>query len=120
MRRFWAFLLGCFTFASAQLPCLSHAERYEIKGGAPYPNLIVGTIKAVATPEEANLSADPVEFVAKIQLVKKKLWGGEFWTDGYFASTVSKHGDENMIARYVKNQGKVYKKLHEDRQLALF
>ena len=52
--------------------------------------------------------------------VKKKLWGGEFWTDGYFTSTVGKHGNENMIGRYVKNQGKEYKKLHEDRQLAFF
>ncbi|QNJ38009.1 IS200/IS605 family transposase [Xenorhabdus nematophila] len=38
--------------------------------------------------------------------VKKILWGGEFWTDGYFASTVGKHGDEQMIGRYVQNQGK--------------
>ena len=52
--------------------------------------------------------------------VKKKLWGGEFWTDGYFTSTVGKHGNENMIGQYVKNQGKEYKKLHEDRQLAFF
>lgn len=52
--------------------------------------------------------------------VKKKLWGGEFWTDGYFTSTVGKYGNENMIGKYVKNQGKEYKKLHEDRQLAFF
>ena len=52
--------------------------------------------------------------------VKKELWGGEFWTDGYFASTVSKHGDENMISNYVKNQGKKYNKLYSDNQLALF
>ena len=52
--------------------------------------------------------------------VKKELWGGEFWTDGYFASTVSKHGDENMISNYVKNQGKKYNKLYSDHQLALF
>ena len=26
--------------------------------------------------------------------VKKKLWSGEFWFDGYFASTVGQHGDE--------------------------
>ena len=52
--------------------------------------------------------------------VKKKLWGGEFWTDGYFTSTVGKHGNKNMIGKYVKNQGKEYKKLHEDRQLAFF
>ena len=38
--------------------------------------------------------------------VKKKLWGGEFWSDGYWIVTVSKHGTENIIREYVKNQGK--------------
>jgi putative transposase len=52
--------------------------------------------------------------------VKKQLWGGEFWSDGYFASTVGKHGDETKIGNYVKNQGKQYIKIHEDRQLRLF
>ena len=40
--------------------------------------------------------------------------------DGYFTSTVGKYGNENMIGKYVKNQGKEYKKLHEDHQLAFF
>ena len=44
------------------------------------------------------------------------LWGGEFWTDGYFCSTVGAHGNLDMIANYVKNQGlpekNNYKKLH--------
>jgi len=52
--------------------------------------------------------------------VKKMLWGGEFWSDGYFASTVGKHGDEAMISNYVKGQGGTYQKLHSDHQLALF
>jgi putative transposase len=52
--------------------------------------------------------------------VKKRLWGGEFWTDGYFASTVGRHGNEKVIAAYVKRQGSGYRKLHEQRQLALF
>lgn len=53
--------------------------------------------------------------------VKKQLWGGEFWSDGYFASTVSKHGDEATIANYVSSQGSdEYRKLHEDHQLKLF
>ena len=60
------------------------------------------------------------EIFKRCPQVKKKLWGGEFWTDGYFASTVGKHGDENMIGKYVKNQGNEYRKLHEDRQLAFF
>ena len=52
--------------------------------------------------------------------VKKQLWGGEFWSDGYFASTVGKHGDETIIRRYVKNQGTKYNKLHSDYQIDLF
>ena len=34
--------------------------------------------------------------------VKQKLWGGEFWSNGYFVNTVSKFGNENTIAKYVK------------------
>ena len=52
--------------------------------------------------------------------VKKQLWGGEFWSDGYFASTVGKHGDEDMIRKYVQNQGKEYTQLHDDKQLSMF
>ena len=37
--------------------------------------------------------------------VKKKLWGGEFWSDGYWMVTVSATGTEDTIREYVKNQG---------------
>jgi REP element-mobilizing transposase RayT len=54
--------------------------------------------------------------------VKTQLWGGEFWTDGYYVSTVGKHADESVISKYVREQGqeKEYKKLHEATQLRLF
>ena len=38
--------------------------------------------------------------------MKKKLWGGQFWTDGYFVSTVGKNQNETVIKEYVRNQGK--------------
>ena len=37
--------------------------------------------------------------------VKKKLWGGEVWGDGYYIGTVGKHGDEQKMGKYVKKQG---------------
>ena len=37
--------------------------------------------------------------------LKKELWGGEFWTDGYYASTVGTGGNWAVVERYVKNQG---------------
>lgn len=35
---------------------------------------------------------------------------GNFWSSGYYVSTVSEHGNEEVIANYVKNQGNEYKK----------
>ena len=34
------------------------------------------------------------EIFKRCPRVKKQLLGGEFWADGYFASTVGKYGDE--------------------------
>ena len=54
--------------------------------------------------------------------VKTKLWGGEFWTDGYFVNTVSKFRNESTISKYVRGQGieKDYTVLYKGKQLALF
>ena len=54
--------------------------------------------------------------------VKTQLWGGEFWTDGYFVNTVSKFGDESTISKYVREQGveKDCTVLHKAKQLDLF
>ena len=37
--------------------------------------------------------------------VKRKLWGGELWTDGYYLATVSVDSTEKVVANYVRNQG---------------
>ena len=53
--------------------------------------------------------------------IKKQLWGGSFWTSGYYANTVGLYGSRNVIQAYVSNQGneKKYKKIY-DGQLSLF
>ena len=38
--------------------------------------------------------------------VKKELWGGEFWTDGYYIATISARGDRKVIEHYIRNQGR--------------
>ena len=37
--------------------------------------------------------------------LKKDLWGGEFWSDGYYVATVGERNNWDTVARYVKNQG---------------
>ena len=51
--------------------------------------------------------------------VKEKLWGGKFWTSGYYANTVGQYGNEDFIRKYVEDQGKTYEKIFEG-QLKLF
>ena len=107
--------------------CLDIEKRYQMKF------LEIGTdqdhvhflIQSVPTYNVTKIvtmlkSLTAREVFKRCPHVKKKLWGGEFWTDGYYASTVGKHGNENTIGDYVKKQGTKYQKLYEDRQLSLF
>jgi len=61
------------------------------------------------------------EMFHRLPDIKKQLWGGEFWSDGYFMSTVGQHSTEAAIRDYVRNQGteKAYQRLHHQ-QLTLF
>ena len=77
------------------------------------PARIVQTIKSITAKKIFEMCPE----------VKKSLWGGEFWTRGYYVGTVGEHGDEQVITKYVKNQGRNpegYEKIHESRQLELF
>lgn len=38
--------------------------------------------------------------------IAEALWGGEFWTDGYYIGTVSPHGNKEVIINYIKKQGR--------------
>ena len=48
--------------------------------------------------------------------VKSELWGGEFWTDGYYIATISGRGDRKIIEDYIVNQGRE----QDVKQLRLF
>jgi REP element-mobilizing transposase RayT len=54
------------------------------------------------------------EIFHRVPAVKKRLWGGECWSKGYFVSTVGRHGNEAVMRQYVKQQGRdqVYQQLH--------
>lgn len=107
--------------------CLEIEKRYEVKfleigTDKDHVHFLVQSVPTYSVTRIVTLlkSLTAREIFKRCPQVKKKLWGGEFWSDGYFASTVGKHGDENMIAKYVKNQGNDYNKLHDDRQAGLF
>ena len=107
--------------------CLEIEKRYQVKfleigTDKDHVHFLVQSIPTYSVTKIVTMikSITAREVFTRCPQVKKQLWGGEFWTDGYYATTVGKHGNEAMIGNYVKNQGKEYHQLHEDRQLMLF
>ena len=95
--------------------CLEIERRYQLKF------LEIGTDKnhvhflVQAVPGYSVTKVVPIiksltakEIVRRAPQVKEHLWGGELWTDGYYASTVGKHDTETMIGKDVKQQGEAY------------
>jgi len=107
--------------------CMEIEKRYQMKfleigTDKDHVHFLVQTVPTYSVTKVVTTikSITAREIFRKYPEVKKQLWGGEFWTDGYYAGTVGKHGNENTITNYVKRQGIDYQMLHEDRQLTLF
>lgn len=103
--------------------CLEIAKRYEmhfveIGTDKDHVHFLVQSVPMYAPTKIVRIikSITAREVFARVPEVKKELWGGEFWSDGYYISTIGKHGNEHMIARYVKSQGRdqEYVMIHKD------
>lgn len=75
------------------------------------PKKIVNTLKNLTAREIFRLHPE----------VKRFLWGGKFWTSGYYINTVGQYANEEVIKKYVQGQGdnQKYQKIHKS-QLKLF
>ena len=51
-------------------------------------------------------SITAIELFKKHPDLKKELWGGEFWSDGGYVSTVGEGVNADIIRTYIKNQGR--------------
>ncbi|MFC1614545.1 IS200/IS605 family transposase [Gemmatimonadota bacterium] len=106
--------------------CIGISERYEINFveiGADENHLhfLVQSVP-VQSPTEivtAIKSITAKELFSKHPEVKDKLWGGHFWTSGYYINTVGATGNEQVIRAYVKKQGLNYSHIYRG-QLSLF
>ena len=108
--------------------CLEIAARYEITfleigTDRDHVHFLVQTIPPYSPTKLVRVikSLTAREVFRRVPAVKKYLWGGEFWSDGYYICTVGRHGSEGEIQRYIAAQGrqKEYAQLHTQ-QLRLF
>ena len=56
------------------------------------------------------------ELFRRFPELRKELWGGEFWSDGYYVGTVGEGGSWTVVEKYVRQQGKTLQEV----QLRLF
>ena len=108
--------------------CLEISKRYEIHfleigTDQDHVHFLVQSVPTISPTKVVRTikSITAREIFHRLPSVKKELWGGQFWTSGYYISTVGKKGNETVIKEYVKKQGtqEQYEQLHHD-QLKLF
>src|SRR5471032_3105057 len=92
--------------------CVDIEKRYQVKfleigTDKDHVHFLVQSVPSYSVTKIVTMvkSITAREVFGQCPQVKKQLWGGEFWTDGYFAGTGGKHGNEKMIGAYVKEQG---------------
>ena len=101
--------------------CLEIEKRYEIMfieigTDKDHVHFLVQSVPMYSATKIARVikSITAREIFKQCPEVRKQLWGGEFWSKGYYVNTVGHRGNEETIKRYVKEQGREneYKKLH--------
>ena len=100
------------------------SERYEIEMEAigtdkDHIHLLCGAHPKIAPGRIVQIfkSITAREIFMRKPSVKKELWGGAFWTDGYYVATVGERGNWDVVEKYILKQGKPKTEL---RQLKLF
>ena len=85
--------------------CLDIADRYQIEfleigTDKDHVHFLVQSVPTYSPTKIVTMikSLTAREIFARVPSVKKQLWGGEFWTDGYYVGTVGQNAIEDMIA----------------------
>ena len=119
--------------SSLVLVCKDIEQRYEIKFveiGADdnHVHFLIQSVPMLSVKRIVQIvkSITAKELFRIHPEVKQQLWGGQFWTSGYYVNTVGQYANEETIQKYITNQGKGSKKVKEDynqfhkSQLSLF
>ena len=106
--------------------CLGIEERFEIQfieigTDEDHIHFLIQSVPTMSISKIVQIikSITSREVFKTYPEVKKELWGGNFWTSGFYANTVGQYGNKDAIKKYVENQGKKYKIMYSE-QLSLW
>ena len=99
--------------------CLEIEKRYEIGymeigTDEDHVHFLTQSVPALSPSVIVQItkSITAKQIFKQFPIVKQMLWGGKFWTSGYYINTVGYYGNEKMISEYVKKQGLIYKQIY--------
>ena len=102
--------------------CLEISDCYEIHfveigNDLDHVHFLVQSVPTLSVTRIVTIikSITAREIFAKHKEVKKILWGGNLWTSGFYANTVGLYSNQEVIKKYIQNQGKdiEYTKLYQ-------
>ena len=102
--------------------CLEISDRFEINfveigTDLDHVHFLVQSVPSLSVTRIVTIikSITAREIFSQNPEVKKVLWGGKLWTSGYYANTVGMYANQEVIRKYIQNQGSedVYDLLHE-------
>ena len=102
--------------------CLEISDRYEIDfieigNDLDHVHFLVQSVPTLSVTRIVTIikSITAREIFAKHKEVEEILWGGNLWTSGFYANTVGLYSNQDVIKKYIQNQGKdmEYTKLHQ-------
>jgi REP element-mobilizing transposase RayT len=93
--------------------CFEISNRFEISfveigADRDHVHFLVQSVPTMSPYRIAQIvkSVTAREVFRRAPQVKKQLWGGAFWSSGYYVNTVVRHGNEQTIRDYVARQGR--------------
>ena len=86
-----------------------HVHVFVGAAGRWAPSRIMQVLKSLSAREMFRLHPE----------IRKVLWGGEFWSDGGYIGTVGEGTTEEIVKKYIQEQGSPEEK-ESYRQLVLF
>ncbi len=113
---------------SLKIVCVEISERYEVQFieigyESDHVHFLVQSVPNYSVSKIVRMlkSITAKELFSRHPELKAMLWGGKFWTSGFYVNTVGQYSNEEVIRAYVRNQGMEndYHQLHQE-QLTLF
>ncbi len=113
--------------------CFDIGNRYEITflevgSDRDHVHFLIQSVPTLSPSRIAQIvkSLTAREVFARCPGVKKQLWGGSFWSSGFYINTVGRHGNESTVSEYIAKQNRQseYRQIHiepiKTEQLELF